>query len=91
MHVYRTRVRHSLAAPYLFQQLFACQNIAAMANQIDEQIKERRAPYLDKLVTSGYLAPRDIDTKFFDRDTASNSRRMVAFFSPAGTVYHLKQ
>ena len=35
MHVYRTRALHILAAPYLLQQRLACQNITAMANEID--------------------------------------------------------
>ena len=38
MHVYRTRALHILAAPYLLQQRLACQNITAMANEIDEHL-----------------------------------------------------
>jgi hypothetical protein len=54
MHVYRARVLGFLAAPYLLQQLVACQNSTAVANQVNEQIKEE-ATELDLSVPSCYL------------------------------------
>jgi hypothetical protein len=58
MHVYRARVLGFLAAPYLLLlQLVTCQNIAAMAHQVDEQMKEEATAKVYLLVPSYYTAP----------------------------------
>ena len=63
MHVYRARVLHILAAPYLLQQLVACQNIAAMAHQVDEQMKEEGTAQVYLLFPSYYTSLIEIDAQ----------------------------
>jgi hypothetical protein len=56
MHVYRAPFLGFLAAPYLLQQLIACQNITAMANEVDEQMNEEATAKVYLLVLSYYTA-----------------------------------
>src|SRR5437588_8558301 len=68
MNVYGARVDHSIITPHAHQQAVSREDHPAVANEVHEQIKEKRGVEINRLITPAHRSPGDIDAQIINHE-----------------------